>query len=74
MAEADLIGPDSQIFGLNFLYFFYIYVYYRRILFIYKYKKSNRIPSEHNAVCLTFIKGDLVFVKRTFLSQINGSG
>lgn len=53
---------------------FYISVYYRRVLFIYKYKKSNRIPSEHNTVCLSFIKGDLVFVKKTFLSQINGSG
>lgn len=50
-----------------------ISLYYRRILFIYKYKKGNRIPSEHT-VCLTFIKGDLFFVKKTFLSQINGSG
>lgn len=53
---------------------FYIYVCYRRIFLYIKYKESNRIPSEHNTVCLTFIKGDLVFVKQTFLSQINGSG
>lgn len=62
------------IYLASIFFTFYIYVYYRRILFIYKYKKSNRIPSEHNTVCLTFIKGDLFFVKKTFLSQINGSG
>lgn len=62
------------IYLASIFFTFYIYMYYRRILFIYKYKKSNRIPSEHNTVCLTFIKGDLFFVKKTFLSQINGSG
>lgn len=58
----------------SFFFTLCILVYYRRILFTYKYKKSNKIPSEHNTVCLTFIKGDLFFVKKTFLSQINGSG
>lgn len=73
LAKSDPMSRCSRDLASIF-FTFYISVYYRRILFIQKYKKSNRIPSEHNTVCLTFIKGDLVFVKKTFLSQINGSG